>query len=113
MCGETEIDFPRALRWVREKWHVKRLLCEGGGELNDALFRAGLVNELHLTVSPIIFGGRTAPTLAEGRGDLKLSEATPLQLKSSERIGDELFLVYRVKTPETRSHPIRRKNAKT
>jgi len=45
------------------------------------LFRAGLVNELHLTISPIIFGGRTAPTLADGSGHLKLSEATPLQLK--------------------------------
>jgi riboflavin-specific deaminase-like protein len=102
VCGETEIDFPRALRWLREKWHVKRLLCEGGGELNDALFRAGLVNELHLTVSPIIFGGRTAPTLAEGRGHLKLSDATPLQLKSSQRIGDEMFFVYRVKKPENK-----------
>src|SRR5579862_2268917 len=62
VCGETEIDFERALRWLKEKWKVKRLLCEGGGELNDALFRAGLVDELHLTICPIIFGGRQAPT---------------------------------------------------
>ena len=52
ICGTKEINFPRALRWLREKWGVKRLLCEGGGELNDALFRAGLVNQLHLTVCP-------------------------------------------------------------
>ncbi|MEI9963030.1 MAG: dihydrofolate reductase family protein [Limisphaerales bacterium] len=45
---------------------MKRLLCEGGAELSDALFRAGLVNELHLTICPKIFGGRTAPTIAEG-----------------------------------------------
>ena len=68
ICGAKEINFRRALRWLRAKWGVKRLLCEGGGELNDALFRAGLVNELHLTVCPKIFGGRAAPTIADGLG---------------------------------------------
>ena len=55
ICGRREINFRAALRWLREKWGVKRLLCEGGGELNDALFRAGLVDELHLTICPIDF----------------------------------------------------------
>src|SRR6185295_14608257 len=56
--GGLEIDLDAALRWLRAEWGVKRLLCEGGAELNDALFRAGLVNEVHLTVCPKIFGGR-------------------------------------------------------
>jgi riboflavin-specific deaminase-like protein len=94
ILGPREIDFHKALRWLREKWKVKRLLCEGGGELNDALFRAGLVNELHLTICPKIFGGRTAPTIAEGIGAAKLSNAARLKLKSMKRIGDELFVVY-------------------
>jgi riboflavin-specific deaminase-like protein len=97
VCGETEIDFEAALRWLREQWNVRTLLCEGGGELNDALFRAGLVNELHLTICPRIFGGRDAPTLADGRGQLKLADATQLELKWSRRYGDELFLIYRVR----------------
>jgi riboflavin-specific deaminase-like protein len=94
ILGPREIDFHKALRWLREKWKVKRLLCEGGGELNDALFRAGLVDELHLTICPKIFGGRTAPTIAEGIGAAKLSNAAQLKLKSMKRIGDELFVVY-------------------
>lgn len=94
---ENEIDFPRALSWLKEKWQVNKLLCEGGGELSDGLFRAGLVDELHLTISPLILGGRKAPTLAEGRGHEHLSDATSLELKASKRIGDEMFLVYRVK----------------
>jgi len=94
--GENEIDFPAAFEWLRRKWKVKRLLCEGGGELNGALFRAGLVNELHLTVCPKIFGGREAPTIADGTGALRLSDATRLVLKSMNRAGDELFLVYDV-----------------
>ena len=96
ICGAKEINFRKALCWLREKWGVKRLLSEGGGELNDALFRAGLVNELHLTICPKIFGGRTAPTLADGEGVLRLADAAQLRLKSQKRIGDELFLIYEV-----------------
>jgi 2,5-diamino-6-(ribosylamino)-4(3H)-pyrimidinone 5'-phosphate reductase len=96
VCGEKEVDFRVALSWLREKRNVKRLLCEGGGEINDALFRAGLVNEVHLTLCPWIFGGRTAPTLADGTGTRALADADQLRLKSQKRIGDELFLVYEV-----------------
>ena len=96
ICGAREINFRRALRWLRKKWGIKRLLCEGGGELNDALFRAGLVNELHLTVCPRIFGGRTAPTIADGLGAARLAQATQLELQSARRHGDEMFFVYRV-----------------
>jgi riboflavin-specific deaminase-like protein len=96
ICGAKEIDFKGALRWLRSKWRVRRLLCEGGGELNDALFRAGLVNELHLTVCPRIFGGRTAPTIADGLGAGSLARATRLELQSARRLREEMFLVYRV-----------------
>ena len=94
ICGDTEIDWPLALAWLRRTWNVKRLLCEGGGALNSALFRAGLVDELHLTLCPKILGGRDAPTLADGLGVKLLADAAPLELKSMRREGDELFLVY-------------------
>lgn len=105
VCGESEIDFIQALRWLRRRWKVKTLLCEGGGELNDALFRAGLVDELHLTICPKIFGGRDAPTLADGRGHLRLANASALELTSSRRYGEELFLVYRVLFRPPRQQP--------
>ena len=97
VCGKTEIDFSRAFRWLREKWNVKRLLCEGGGELNSTLFRTGLVDELNLTVCPKIFGGRHAPTIAEGNSIQRLADAAHLELVSFRQVGSELFLVYRVK----------------
>ncbi len=97
VCGKRELDFGYALRWLREKWKVKRLLCEGGGEINGALIEAGLVDEIHITLCPVIFGGRTAPTMADGRGIEFLKDATRLNLKSRKRVGDELFLIYQVK----------------
>jgi riboflavin-specific deaminase-like protein len=97
ICGKTEINFPFALRWLREKWKVKRLLCEGGGEINAGLFEAGLVDEVHVTLCPVIFGGNHAPTLSDGRGFAKLADSAPVKIISAKRFGDELFLVGRVR----------------
>ncbi len=90
------VDLAAALAWLRREHGVRHLLAEGGGELNFALFRAGLVDELHLTVCPRVFGGRTAPTLAGGGGFDRLADATRLELVRARRSGDEMFLVYRV-----------------
>ena len=94
IVSEREINFPAALRWLRMKWNVKRLLCEGGSELNDALFRAGLANEVHLTICPKIFGGRIAPTLADGKGFSALAQAAPFQLRSFQNFKGELFTMF-------------------
>lgn len=92
--GKTEVDLPAALRWLREQWKVKRLLCEGGAALHDAVIRAHLLQELHLTICPRIFGGRDAPTIAEGGSLVKLADATRFKLKSAKRVGNELFAVW-------------------
>lgn len=94
ICGRDEVNLRQALRWLRTKWNVKRLLCEGGGDLNDALFRAGLVDELHLTLCPLVFGGRRAPTIAEGIGFPNLASAAQFELQDAQRHGHELFLVF-------------------
>jgi riboflavin-specific deaminase-like protein len=93
----SRLDLPEALRWLREEWKVKRLLCEGGGELNGAMFQQRLVDELYLTICPLIFGGRTAPTLADGDGIADLAAALRLRLDRMERHQDELYCVYRVR----------------
>jgi len=95
ICGAREINFARALAWLRSEWNVKRLLCEGGGELNDALFQAGLVNEIHLTFCPKIIGGRLAPTIADGLGVASLSRARQFRLQNFRQVGDELFATFR------------------
>ena len=94
ICGTKEINFHAALFWLQTKWKVKRLLCEGGGELNDALFRTGLVDEINLTICPKIFGGRTAPTIAEGQGFSTLTAAGKFELTSIKRKKGELFTAF-------------------
>ena len=94
--GKEELDFTEALHWLRKKWNVKRLLCEGGGEVNAGLFREGLVDQIYQTVCPLVFGGRDAPTMADGVGIAEVSQGTKLRLQKLERVREELFLVYKV-----------------
>jgi riboflavin-specific deaminase-like protein len=100
--GKSEIDFRAAMSWLRSKWKIKRLVCEGGGALNDAMLRAGMVDEIYVTVCPLLFGGAQAPTLADGQGFSTLGKAMPLRLKSIRKIKEELFLVFTPDQPKQR-----------
>ena len=75
---------------------VRRLLLEGGGELNFSMLDAGLVDEVHLTICPFLFGGRTAPTPVDGVG-FPRDRVRKLALKN-HRVGTqgEIFLHYDV-----------------
>jgi len=95
VCGEKTIDFKRALERLRGERGMKRLVCEGGGMLNDALLRAGVVDEVNLTICPLLIGGKSAPTIADGLGMERLATAKKFELKSKKQVEDELFLVYR------------------
>ena len=61
--------------------------------MNDALFRAGLVDEINLTICPKVFGGRLAPTISEGKGLTQLALAKSFQFCSIFRKKGELFTV--------------------
>ena len=110
----NQIDFAKVMEWLHARWNVRRLLCEGGGELNAALIRAGLVDEFNLTICPKLFGGRNAPTIAEGESVRHLADAAPLELKSLRKVGSEIFLVYRAKSRARKKpsvHDLRRSSA--
>ena len=86
---------PRDVLRVLADHGVRRVLVEGGGTLNFSFFRDNLVDEVFLTVTPVIVGGESAPTPVDGRGFLKDS-LIRLKLVSSRRRGEEVFLKYRV-----------------
>ena len=44
------------LATLRAEYGVRRLVCEGGAQIFRALLTAGLVDELHVTLCPRIFG---------------------------------------------------------
>lgn len=75
---------------------MKKVLVEGGGELNWSLLRLGMVDELTVTIAPKIAGGRLATTIVEGDGFDRMSDGIRLRLARVERKkSGELVLLYR------------------
>lgn len=71
---------------------VDRLMVEGGGTINFELLKLGLVDELMVYISPMIFGGEHAPTLASGLG-LTRDDAITLKLNTVESYEDGGILI--------------------
>lgn len=81
---------------------IQRLAVLGGGELVAALAACGAIDELFLTVCPILLGGAAAPTPVDGAG---LSECLDLELLEVRGVADEVFLHYRCRPgPRTGPH---------
>jgi riboflavin-specific deaminase-like protein len=78
---------------------VRALLCEGGPTLNRALLAAGVVDELFLTLSPLLVGQAAAPRIVEGED---LPEPVPLSLVWVLAHEGELFLRYAVEGSQLR-----------
>ena len=91
----ASVNLAALLATLRADYGVRRLVCEGGAQIFRALLAAGLVDELHVTLCPRIFGGEKAPTLTGVPGAC-LPASVPLTLWKMEVIDGECFLRYRV-----------------
>jgi len=87
--GGEPADLPALLASLREEG-VRALLCEGGPTLHGSLQRAGLVDELFLTIAPKL-SGEGAPGILAG----EQAEVEPLELIWLLEQDGELFARYR------------------
>jgi 5-amino-6-(5-phosphoribosylamino)uracil reductase len=72
---------------------LHRVAILGGGELVAALLAEDLINELWLTICPLLLGGKDAPMIVGGQG-FSLRSPKSLRLLSAEAIENEIFLHY-------------------
>lgn len=79
----------------KKRLPIKQLLVMGGGELVASLLSEQMIDELHLTVCPLLIGGKTAPSPVSGLG-FRLPKTPQLTLQSARVDGDEVFLHYKV-----------------
>jgi riboflavin-specific deaminase-like protein len=90
---------------------LRNVLLEGGGEVHFAFAKAGLVSEIYVTVTPRLIGGKAAPSLLDGAGFL-WKDHVRLRLVSARRVGEEMFLRYKVRAGETTRPRARRARAR-
>jgi riboflavin biosynthesis pyrimidine reductase len=94
VVGKSEVDFTRIVEILTKEYDVKQLLIEGGGQVNFVAFKAGIVNEVFLTLSPKIAGGNIQ-TMVEGTG-FDFDSLVELELLNFQTVASEVFLHYRV-----------------
>ena len=81
-----------------EKMGLKKIIVEGGGEINWSVLKLGLVNELVVTISPVIIGGRDAKTLVEGKGFTNISDGIKMKLSNTIiQNKNEIVLFYKLR----------------
>ena len=90
------VDLEEVLGILRRQYKVRRVACEGGPILFRSMLEHGLIDELHLTIAPYLFGGADAPTLT-GLSKAFLPASVKCVMKDMRVVGDECFLTYGVK----------------
>lgn len=95
LTSEKQVDLSAMLTALRHDYKVRRLVCEGGAQLFRSLLDEDLIDELHLTFCPRIFGGEKAPTISGIAGDF-LKATISCRLAAMEVIENECFLRYRM-----------------
>jgi 2,5-diamino-6-(ribosylamino)-4(3H)-pyrimidinone 5'-phosphate reductase len=81
-----------------ENLGIKRILVEGGGEINWSVLKIGLANELIVAISPVVVGGRDAKTLVEGEGIANVINGMKMRLsKTLINNKNEIVLFYKLR----------------
>jgi riboflavin biosynthesis pyrimidine reductase len=94
VAGEDDVDLSRAIDELGVRG-ARTILAEGGPTLNGALARAGLLDELCVTLSPKLASGDAKRIIAGST----LDELEALRLRSICEEDDYLFLRYRPAAP--------------
>jgi 2,5-diamino-6-(ribosylamino)-4(3H)-pyrimidinone 5'-phosphate reductase len=90
-CGKVRINLKRLLSLLAMQG-IKKILVEGGGTTNWYFLKEKLVDEILVTVTPFIVGGKESVSLVEGHGFDEIS--CSFQLKQVKRMGNEIVLRY-------------------
>lgn len=86
-AGSTEIDLALALHILATELGIERLMLEGGGAINGAFLRAGLIDEISLIVEPAIDGREGAPCVFDGNENVGAADLSALDLIEHRPLG--------------------------
>lgn len=93
LTGQDRVDLRRGLAMLEERG-LRRVDCEGGPHLFAALLGHQLVNELRLTLAPVLLGGASRRLLIDAA-----ETPTPARLASIVAAGETLLTRYLFDNP--------------
>jgi len=93
IAGKTKVELRKLLQFLYKK-NIKTILLEGGGTTNWDFVNQGMVDEIIVTITPYLVGGKDAKTLLEGDGFSQIGKSKKLHLNKVLRQNNELVLHY-------------------
>ncbi|MDF0680389.1 MAG: dihydrofolate reductase family protein [Candidatus Nitrosocosmicus sp.] len=79
-----------------EKEGISNVLVEGGGEINWSIIKDNLFDEMIITISPLIIGGKKAISLVGGEGYKTVNESVKIKLsRIQKKSNGEIILHYK------------------
>jgi len=93
--GENHIDLEKSMDILNTEFGVERIALVGGGHINGAFLATGLIDEVSLMIGSGIDGRRGMAAVFDGI-DEPNRPATLLKLQSVERMGETVWMRYKV-----------------
>ncbi len=90
------VDLNALMRFLGEK-KIDSVLIEGGGTINEAALKVGIINHVCTFIAPKLLGGKDAKTPVEGQGFASPDEAVLLCTPTIKRFDDDILLEYDIR----------------
>ncbi|WP_414838720.1 bifunctional diaminohydroxyphosphoribosylaminopyrimidine deaminase/5-amino-6-(5-phosphoribosylamino)uracil reductase RibD [Carnobacterium sp. TMP28] len=88
---DNRVDLRELMKKLGAK-NIDSILLEGGATLNFSALKEGIVDKVHVYLSPKIIGGKDAKTVVEGEGISSLENAFQLKRLNPVMVGEDLLI---------------------
>jgi len=96
VCGKGQLVSPKILLERLRTLGIRKILLEGGGNLNWSMLSNSVVDEICVAITPRIIGGIKAVSLVEGEGSTTVNVSVKLKLLGTSKYGPDLVVRYKV-----------------
>ena len=89
------VDLKELMHYLYDKG-IKTLMLEGGSTLNFSMIKENLIDEIRVSIAPMIVGGKDSKTFFDGEGFDLMKDSVKLNLKNSYKLGNDFIMEYTV-----------------
>ena len=93
VSGNNTVNIKKLLKTLW-KLKIKKILVEGGGTVNWEFVKQNLFDEIIVTITPFLVGGKDAVSIIEGKGFSKIVKSRKLKLEKILHLENEVILCY-------------------
>ena len=88
--AQPRFDLKAVLAWLHQAYQARSVMVEAGATLNGALIEAGLINEYHVFIAPVLMGSQ-AKGMAHLPGLVEMTQRLALTWQQVQPIGQDMY----------------------